>query len=168
MREWYPLLNWNPVHQAGRTEETCNHWFTYCNSLCGWGWVEAGQGSEAQHPPSLLFSFLIKRPVFSVALNVLVWGLKKEQQVAVTQVLQSLSCTHLKPTSPVKGGSVWTESVLFRWSSTFSIKARLYRLLKKFRLEGCLQKRPPPHCQTPFVCLGSWAVSAWLVLMLGC
>lgn len=167
MREWYPLLNWNPVHQAGRTgEPVIIDSPTVTPSVAEVGW----RPGKALWPASsfILVFFLIKQPVFSVAPKVLVWGLKKEQQVAVTQVLQSLSCTHLKPTSPVKGGCVWTESVLFRWSSTFSIKARLYRLLKKFRLEGCLQKLPLPFCQTPFVCLGSLAVSAWLVLMLGC
>lgn len=149
------------VLQARETEGTYNHLFTYGYSLFGWGWVEAGKGPVVQHPSSLLFSFLIKQPVFSVAPKVLVWRLKKRATGSSDAgFVQSLSCTHLKPTPPMKGGSVWTESVLFRWSSTLSIKARLYRLLKKFRLEGCLQKLAPllpsPIClswQLGCVCL---------------
>lgn len=142
------------VPQATETEGTYNHLFTYSYSLFGWGW---GGGRERLCGPASFFTrifFLIKQPVFSVAPKVLVWGLKKRATGSSDAgCAQSLSCTHLKPTQPVKGGSVWTESVLFRCSSTFSIKARLSRLLKKFRLEGCLQQ-PAPLLPSP-ICL-SW------------
>lgn len=64
----------------------------------------------------------------------------------------SLNCTHLRLTERVKGSTVFcAESVFLDEAAPFFIKACLYRLRKKLRLEGCLQQLPPSPLAEPRV-----------------